>query len=155
MAREDLLDSNWKIVKGVLEEIKNYCPNTFLIIVTNPLDLLVDLVIKDDASLDTIEHDLYDLLSMAERFTLNLLYILAIKNIFNNDLPLFLDSVFSRFDIELKTDFYNFLQNIDSQVIVLGTNSEIGQFEADKKYKIEVDSATNRSRIVEINKKSN
>lgn len=47
MTREDLLESNWKIVKSVLENIKTYCPNTFLIIVTNPLDLLVDLVIKE------------------------------------------------------------------------------------------------------------
>lgn len=47
MTREDLLEGNWKIVKNVLGEVKRYCPNAFLVIVTNPLDLLVDLVIKE------------------------------------------------------------------------------------------------------------
>ena len=47
MTREDLLEGNSKIVKGILGEIKEHCPNAFLIIVTNPLDLLVDMVIKE------------------------------------------------------------------------------------------------------------
>ncbi|MCK4588801.1 MAG: malate dehydrogenase [Nanoarchaeota archaeon] len=46
MTREDLLETNWKIVKSILEEVKKHCPDAILIMVTNPLDLLVNLVIK-------------------------------------------------------------------------------------------------------------
>jgi malate dehydrogenase len=44
--RENLLAINEKIVGSVLEHIKQHCPDAIIIIVTNPLDLLVDFVIK-------------------------------------------------------------------------------------------------------------
>ena len=41
MSRDDLLDVNVKIISNVAREVKNYCPNAFCIIVTNPLDSMV------------------------------------------------------------------------------------------------------------------
>jgi malate dehydrogenase len=41
MTREDLLNTNLKIVKSCCEEIKRVAPNTILIVVTNPLDAMV------------------------------------------------------------------------------------------------------------------
>ncbi len=41
MTREDLLDTNVKIISTVAEQIKKYCPNSFNIILTNPLDAMV------------------------------------------------------------------------------------------------------------------
>jgi len=41
MTREDLLNTNLKIVKNCCEEIKRVAPNAILIVVTNPLDAMV------------------------------------------------------------------------------------------------------------------
>lgn len=41
MTRDDLLDINVKIISNVAKNVKEYCPNAFCIIVTNPLDSMV------------------------------------------------------------------------------------------------------------------
>ncbi len=41
MSREDLLEKNFTIVKGIAEQIKKYAPNAYVIVVTNPLDAMV------------------------------------------------------------------------------------------------------------------
>lgn len=41
MSRDDLLDTNLKIIKTVAEAIKTYAPNAFVIVVSNPLDAMV------------------------------------------------------------------------------------------------------------------
>lgn len=40
MSREDLLDINLGIVKGVAEKIKQHCPDAFIIVATNPVDTM-------------------------------------------------------------------------------------------------------------------
>jgi len=44
MSRDDLLGINAKVMKSVGEGIKKYCPNAFVICVTNPLDIMVRLL---------------------------------------------------------------------------------------------------------------
>jgi malate dehydrogenase len=46
MTRMDLLKTNSDIVKAVCDKIKNYTPNSKIIVVTNPLDPLTYLVLK-------------------------------------------------------------------------------------------------------------
>lgn len=46
MSRDDLLSINGKIMNSVGENIKRYCPNAFVIVVTNPLDVMVWLLQK-------------------------------------------------------------------------------------------------------------
>jgi malate dehydrogenase len=46
MSREDLLVLNAKIVKSVCENIKKFAPNSIVITVTNPLDIMTDLAAK-------------------------------------------------------------------------------------------------------------
>lgn len=46
MSRDDLLEINAKVMKSVGEGIKTYCPNAFVICVTNPLDAMVRLLQK-------------------------------------------------------------------------------------------------------------
>lgn len=46
MTREDLLTQNAKIVRGVVENIKRYCPESIIIMVTNPLDIMTYLAYK-------------------------------------------------------------------------------------------------------------
>src|SRR5882757_4083473 len=41
MSREDLLDVNLKIIKDVAANIKQHCPDAFVINVANPLDAMV------------------------------------------------------------------------------------------------------------------
>jgi malate dehydrogenase len=41
MNREDLLDINLGIMKDVAKNIKNYAPNSFVIVISNPLDAMV------------------------------------------------------------------------------------------------------------------
>ena len=41
MSRDDLLGINLKIIKQVSEGIKKYSPNSFVICITNPLDVMV------------------------------------------------------------------------------------------------------------------
>jgi len=41
MSRDDLLGINSKVIRQVGEGIKAYCPNAFVIVVTNPLDVMV------------------------------------------------------------------------------------------------------------------
>ncbi|KOR28959.1 malate dehydrogenase [Achromatium sp. WMS3] len=41
MSREDLLNINLNIIKGLAEGIKQHAPNAFIIITTNPLDAMV------------------------------------------------------------------------------------------------------------------
>lgn len=41
MSRDDLLSINTSIIKTVGENIKKYCPNAFVIVITNPLDAMV------------------------------------------------------------------------------------------------------------------
>ncbi len=40
MSREDLLDINLDIIKGVAEQIKTHCPKAFIIVATNPVDTM-------------------------------------------------------------------------------------------------------------------
>ena len=46
MSRDDLIHTNAKIVGGVIDEIVKYSPDTILIIVTNPLDIMAYLAYK-------------------------------------------------------------------------------------------------------------
>lgn len=46
MTREDLLALNAKIVKSVCENVKKYAPDSIVITVTNPLDIMTDLAAK-------------------------------------------------------------------------------------------------------------
>ncbi len=41
MSRDDLLNINLKIIGSVSENLKKYCPKAFVIIVSNPLDVMV------------------------------------------------------------------------------------------------------------------
>lgn len=40
MTREELLETNFKIVKDVSEKVKSLCPNSIVIVVSNPLDAM-------------------------------------------------------------------------------------------------------------------
>ncbi len=44
MSRDDLLSINAKIIRAVGENISQYCPQAFVIVVTNPLDVMVWLL---------------------------------------------------------------------------------------------------------------
>ena len=46
MSRDDLLDTNTKIIKIVANAIKQYAPNAFVIVITNPLDAMVYVMQK-------------------------------------------------------------------------------------------------------------
>jgi len=41
MSRDDLVNTNTKIISTVAENIKKYAPNAFVIVITNPLDAMV------------------------------------------------------------------------------------------------------------------
>lgn len=47
MTRDDLLGINSKIVKSVADAIKRFCPNAFVVCITNPLDAMVQLLQKE------------------------------------------------------------------------------------------------------------
>lgn len=44
MSRDDLLETNAKVMKAVGAGIKQYCPNAFVICITNPLDVMVSVL---------------------------------------------------------------------------------------------------------------
>lgn len=46
MSRDDLLLTNAKIMSSVIEDIKNYAPNSIVIVVSNPLDAMVYSALK-------------------------------------------------------------------------------------------------------------
>ena len=46
MSRDDLIATNAKIMKSVSEGIKKYAPNSFVIVISNPLDAMVTLCQK-------------------------------------------------------------------------------------------------------------
>ncbi|MCL2760610.1 MAG: malate dehydrogenase [Desulfuromonadales bacterium] len=46
MSRDDLIATNAKIMKSVSEGIKQYAPNSFVIVISNPLDAMVTLCQK-------------------------------------------------------------------------------------------------------------
>ncbi len=46
MSRDDLLDTNAKIMKSVAEGVKEHAPNSIVIIISNPLDAMVTLFQK-------------------------------------------------------------------------------------------------------------
>ncbi|MCM8779191.1 MAG: malate dehydrogenase [Candidatus Omnitrophica bacterium] len=46
MTREELLEKNAQIIKEVVEKIKIYAPQSIIIVVTNPLDVLTYLALK-------------------------------------------------------------------------------------------------------------
>lgn len=46
MSRDDLLETNAKVMKAVGEGIKKYCPQAFVICITNPLDVMVSVLQK-------------------------------------------------------------------------------------------------------------
>lgn len=50
MTRDDLLAINSKIIKTCAEQIKTHCPNAFVIVITNPLDAMVQLM-RDSSGL--------------------------------------------------------------------------------------------------------
>src|SRR2546427_5084605 len=46
MSRDDLLRSNYDVVKAVVEQIVKHSPNAILIVVTNPLDAMAQAALK-------------------------------------------------------------------------------------------------------------
>src|SRR6202451_1849017 len=46
MSRDDLLKANYDVIKGVVEQVAKYSPNAILIMVTNPLDAMVQAAYK-------------------------------------------------------------------------------------------------------------
>ena len=46
MSRDDLLKKNSEIIKGLSLQVKNHCPSSIVIVVTNPLDVMSYLVMK-------------------------------------------------------------------------------------------------------------
>ncbi|RYF10777.1 MAG: malate dehydrogenase [Deltaproteobacteria bacterium] len=46
MSRDDLLDTNCKIMKDVAQNLKKHCPDAFIIVVSNPLDAMVYTLAK-------------------------------------------------------------------------------------------------------------
>ena len=46
MSRDDLLNVNYKIMAEIAPKVKEYCPDTILIIVSNPLDIMVATAYK-------------------------------------------------------------------------------------------------------------
>src|SRR5271169_4538360 len=46
MSRDDLLKANYEVVKGTIEQVVKYSPDSILIIVTNPLDAMVQTAFK-------------------------------------------------------------------------------------------------------------
>jgi len=47
MSRDDLLDINSKVITKVAHSIRDYCPNAFVIMITNPLDAMVWLMQRE------------------------------------------------------------------------------------------------------------
>lgn len=47
MSREDLIGTNAKIVKGVVDQALQYSPNAIFIIISNPMDTMTYLTLKD------------------------------------------------------------------------------------------------------------
>ncbi len=47
MSREDLIDTNAKIVKGVVDQALAYSPDAIIIIISNPMDAMTYLTLKD------------------------------------------------------------------------------------------------------------
>src|SRR5258705_8111516 len=46
MSRDDLLKANHDVIKAVVEQVAKYSPNAILIMVTNPLDAMVQVAYK-------------------------------------------------------------------------------------------------------------
>jgi len=46
MSRDDLLNTNAKIIKSVSDKVAEYAPNSIIIMVTNPLDVMAYLALK-------------------------------------------------------------------------------------------------------------
>jgi len=46
MSRDDLLNTNAGIIRTVAENVARYCPNAFVVVVTNPLDAMVYVMHK-------------------------------------------------------------------------------------------------------------
>ncbi|UCF70876.1 MAG: malate dehydrogenase [candidate division WOR-3 bacterium] len=46
MSRDDLLNTNAKIIRSVSEKVAEYAPNSIIIMVTNPLDVMAYLALK-------------------------------------------------------------------------------------------------------------
>ncbi|MGB7054860.1 MAG: malate dehydrogenase [bacterium] len=46
MSRDDLLNTNAKIIRSVSEKVAQYAPNSIIIMVTNPLDVMAYLALK-------------------------------------------------------------------------------------------------------------
>jgi malate dehydrogenase len=46
MSRDDLVEINTKVMQSVGEAIRDYAPNAFVVVVTNPLDVMVYLLRK-------------------------------------------------------------------------------------------------------------
>lgn len=47
MTREDLLEANAKIVGGISQEVKRWAPNSLLIVVSNPLDIMCHVALDN------------------------------------------------------------------------------------------------------------
>ena len=47
MSRDDLVGVNAKVVKSIAQNVATYCPNAFVICITNPLDVMVGLFQKE------------------------------------------------------------------------------------------------------------
>jgi malate dehydrogenase len=54
MSRDDLLGINAKVIGTVAAAIKSHCPNAFVIVITNPLDVMVGLMQEESGHGDSM-----------------------------------------------------------------------------------------------------
>src|SRR5690625_4437091 len=47
MSRDDLVNTNAGIMKSVAQEIKKYAPNTFILVLSNPVDAMTYTIFKE------------------------------------------------------------------------------------------------------------
>ncbi len=52
MSRDDLLKANYDVIKAVVEQVVKYSPNAILIMVTNPLDAMVQAALQGQRLLE-------------------------------------------------------------------------------------------------------
>jgi len=47
MSRDDLLETNTRVIREVARNIRQYCPKAFVIVITNPLDAMVWVMLQE------------------------------------------------------------------------------------------------------------
>ena len=89
-------------------------------------------------------------LATGEKHLFYFMYLFALRNVIDKNFPLIIDDPFGRLDRELKNAMYRLIEQINSQVMILGFHDDCQKLKPNKKYGLLFHDQKRKTKIIRL-----